>query len=164
MKIIQQDFRIVSKGGFLFITLSLIFFSYAFIDSFSEDYHKNNLSLGLMIFYITGASFLGTVHIWGIYQTACIYEFKQKEITVSPFFGLFGKKSYMLKDLTQVEYSINPRDMFDRINLYFGNGKKKKRISINMFPSSLEEIKLFLYAHVENLEDIADIEYRSTMW
>lgn len=153
MKIIQQDFKISSKIWFIIFLVSTLGMIYIHV---IEDY----VNLSRIIYNLFTGIILISLFSYLTYIASFLSEFKQKEIIVAPLFGLFGKQTYLFKDLKKVEYSYSNRKNLDMINLYFENNNYKKKVSISMIQVDPSKVKLFLYAHIDNLEDISFETYR----
>lgn len=152
MKIIQQDFKIISPIWFILFLIFSIGLTYGF----SLNKYNNLLHL---IFGMVGIVII-IICIIGTYQVSFIYYFKSTEIIALPLFGLFGRRVYSFKDLKKVEYAISPSDHIEAIYLYFEKNKIKGKISLSMLQIDMGKVKLFLHTHVENLEEIAEEKYR----
>lgn len=153
MKLIQQDFKISSK---IWFSISLLVLGMVIKGLTVNDYD----TVGRVLFNIVGGIFLISLVVYNIYYFSFMYEFKQQEIIVNRLFGILGKRKYSFKDLKKIEYSINPKGTMDSINLYFENREYKSRISISMFQVELSKVRLFLYANVENFEELVEEKQR----
>jgi hypothetical protein len=152
MNVIQQDFKGSSKILFIISLISIFVMA-------SGLYEQNYSSIVRILFNILAGGGALFMILWATYIFSYVYEIKQNQIIAGPLFGLFGKNIYYFKDLKKVEYSISPRGLMDHIYLHFENGKKHK-LSINNVQVNSGKLKLFLYAHVSNLEEIAVDKYR----
>ncbi len=149
MKIIQQDLKVASK---LWFVISL-FCVYAMMRGLSEQTSNN---IGEVIFNLLACG--ATVFpAYGIYAFSFAYEFKQKEVIVCSLFGLLGRKSYPFKDLKKIKLRLKGNNM-DEIALYFESGISKKKISINTLHVDLGKLRLFLFANVENFDELVEEE------
>lgn len=147
MKIIQQDFRAESRFWFSFFVAITICSIYA---SCVQDYERiDNKIIGAI--YI-----LLIISLWicGIYYYSFAYEFKPKEVVVESLFGLLGKKAYPFKNLKRIEYVISIKGVIDTVNLYFEGIWYKKKVSISKYQADSRKVRLFLFASVENMEEL----------
>lgn len=145
MTIIQQDFTVSSRLLFAIFLAAIL----CVTKGISE---KNSNTIGGLIFNVIAGGALIWLFVYATYQSSFSYEFKQKELVVCLLFGLLGKKSYEFKDLKKIEL-VNTRSVAEII-LYFECQKGKRKISINTFQANLGKVRLFLFANVENFEEI----------
>lgn len=148
MKIIQQDFKVSSKAFFTFFLLTTITFFY-FV--FTEDYNNSSR----LLFNLIGCLFFLPVCLYTLYVFSQLYEFTSAEIIIKPLFGLLRQKHFPLNKIKNVEFLINNNtNIVDNINIYFSDKNCIKKLSIGSLQVNMEKIKLFLYTHIDNLEEI----------
>lgn len=153
MNIIQQDFKVTSRIWFIFSLFATLFFAYAY---YAADIDE----LGGIYFKLVTGSFVLSIAILNAYRMSFSYEFRQKELITCSLFTFWRKRIYGFKNLTKIECKINSRGIIDTIYLYFGDESFKNRVGINMFQVDLGKVKLFLFANVENMEEILVETYR----
>lgn len=146
MKIIQQDFKAASRLWFVLSTALLLTGVYGIIES---DY----VTIGKIIINAMMGIFMVCLFGYGSYQLSFAYEFKKTELIVCSLFGLLGKKSYSFKDLKKIELSVW-QNRLDEIHLYFESRGSKRKLSVNRLQVDLGMVRLFLFANIENFEDI----------
>ena len=115
---------------------------------FSDNYDASMLKL--LVKVVCGI-FSSVMFIYAAYYFSFSYELKQKEVVVSSLLLFWRKKRYSFEDLSRIEFVISTRGVVDTIKLYFGKQSSENKITI---VSDIGSVRLFLFANVENFEEL----------
>lgn len=156
MKIIQQDFEITTKIWFSFFLIITLIMMYASFNGINSE-NKLGSKVYLSIVSIVILSFLIIQTYWFSYT----YEFKHNKLIAYSFLTFWkGKRNYYFTNLKRIEYIVSPHGRIYTIYLYFGNDSLKNRVRISGGKEDIGNVRLFLFAHVENM-DVLVVETRS---